>query len=157
MESLIERLRKRAAIRRQIPTRKSVQEGQPDRIADLLEEAACALELSVPMETADEYLLRCAREGSLPLANVVARKRAAERRAHESDRPNLGAAIALHELRTKSEPEIVGNGGGDVPQEVRDKVCEVIYKMEQLGIETNNGSTALYWHLLSTIDSHLKK
>lgn len=37
---LIERLRIRAAIRRQIKTRKSVQEGKPDRIADLLEEAA---------------------------------------------------------------------------------------------------------------------
>ncbi len=42
-EMLIERLEKRAEIRRQIPTRKSVQEGQPDRIADLLEEAAEAL------------------------------------------------------------------------------------------------------------------
>lgn len=39
-ESLVVRLRKRAAIRRQIPTRKSVQEGKPDRLADLLEEAA---------------------------------------------------------------------------------------------------------------------
>lgn len=37
---LIERLRKRAEIRRQIPTRKSVIENKPDRIADLLEEAA---------------------------------------------------------------------------------------------------------------------
>ncbi len=39
-QSLIFRLRKRAEIRRRIPTRKSVQEGRPDRIADLLEEAA---------------------------------------------------------------------------------------------------------------------
>lgn len=39
-EELIEALLKRAEIRRQIPTRKSVQEGKPDRIADLLEEAA---------------------------------------------------------------------------------------------------------------------
>ena len=39
-QSLVFRLRKRAKIRRQINTRKSVQEGQPDRIADLLEEAA---------------------------------------------------------------------------------------------------------------------
>lgn len=43
-EPLIYRLRKRAEIRRQITTRKSVQEGAPDRIADLLEEAATALE-----------------------------------------------------------------------------------------------------------------
>ena len=39
-ESLIYRLRKRSEIRRNIDTRKSVQEGKPDRIADLLEEAA---------------------------------------------------------------------------------------------------------------------
>mgnify|MGYP003347747858 CR=1 FL=1 len=37
---LVYRLRKRAEIRRQIPDRKSVQENKPDRIADLLEEAA---------------------------------------------------------------------------------------------------------------------
>jgi hypothetical protein len=43
-QSLIFRLRKRAEIRRQIQGRKSVQEGQPDRIADLLEEAANELE-----------------------------------------------------------------------------------------------------------------
>jgi len=37
---IVYRLRKRAEIRRQIPDRKSVQENKPDRIADLLEEAA---------------------------------------------------------------------------------------------------------------------
>jgi hypothetical protein len=42
-DDLVYRLRKRAEIRRQIPSRKSVQEGAPDRIADLLEEAADAL------------------------------------------------------------------------------------------------------------------
>ena len=41
---LVYRLRKRAEIRRQIPTRKSVQEGAADRIADLLEEAATEIE-----------------------------------------------------------------------------------------------------------------
>lgn len=41
---LIYRLRKRAEIRRQIPGRKSVQEGTPDRLAALLDEAADALE-----------------------------------------------------------------------------------------------------------------
>jgi proline racemase len=39
-EDLVFRLRKRAEIRRQINTRKSVQNNEPDRIADLLEEAA---------------------------------------------------------------------------------------------------------------------
>ena len=43
-ESLIHRLRKRAEIRRQISTRKSVQENAPDRISDLLEEAANRIE-----------------------------------------------------------------------------------------------------------------
>jgi hypothetical protein len=43
-QDLIYRLRKRAEIRRQISTRKSVQNGEPDRIADLLEEAANEIE-----------------------------------------------------------------------------------------------------------------
>lgn len=43
-QSLVFRLRKRAEIRRQIQDRKSVQEGKPDRIADLLEEAATEIE-----------------------------------------------------------------------------------------------------------------
>ena len=43
-QSLVFRLRKRAEIRRQIKDRKSVQEGAPDRIADLLEEAAEEIE-----------------------------------------------------------------------------------------------------------------
>lgn len=44
VDDLVYRLRKRAEIRRQIPDRKSVQEGSPDRIADLLEEAADRIE-----------------------------------------------------------------------------------------------------------------
>jgi len=43
-QSLVYRLRKRAEIRRNISDRKSVQENQPDRIADLLEEAANEIE-----------------------------------------------------------------------------------------------------------------
>lgn len=43
-QSLVYRLRKRAEIRRQIPDRLSVREGKPDRIADLLEEAANEIE-----------------------------------------------------------------------------------------------------------------
>jgi len=39
-DDLVYRLRKRAEIRRQIKTRKSVQEGKPDRLANLLDEAA---------------------------------------------------------------------------------------------------------------------
>ena len=43
-EDLVYRLRKRAEIRRQIPNRKSVQDNQPDRLSDLLEEAASEIE-----------------------------------------------------------------------------------------------------------------
>jgi len=43
-QDLVYRLRKRAEIRRQIPSRKSVQEGKEDRLADLLEEAANEVE-----------------------------------------------------------------------------------------------------------------
>ena len=43
-QSLVFRLRKRSEIRRQIQDRKSVREGKPDRIADLLEEAAREIE-----------------------------------------------------------------------------------------------------------------
>jgi hypothetical protein len=44
MDDLVYRLRKRAEIRRQIPTRKSVLNNEPDRIADLLEESANRIE-----------------------------------------------------------------------------------------------------------------
>ena len=43
-QTLVEKLRTRASIRRSIKDRKSVQEGKPDRIANLLEEAANRLE-----------------------------------------------------------------------------------------------------------------
>ena len=43
-QTLVERLRIRASIRRNNTERKSVQEGKPDRIADLLEESAEKLE-----------------------------------------------------------------------------------------------------------------
>ena len=43
-QDIVEKLRIRAEIRRQIPSRKSVQEGKPDRIADLLEQAANEIE-----------------------------------------------------------------------------------------------------------------
>lgn len=51
---IVYRLRKRAEIRRQIPTRKSVQEGKADRIADLLEEAANEIE-NLRADNSTEY------------------------------------------------------------------------------------------------------
>jgi hypothetical protein len=50
---LVFRLRERARIRRQISTRKSVIEGKPDRIADLLEEAANEIENPGQNQTED--------------------------------------------------------------------------------------------------------
>jgi hypothetical protein len=43
-KDLVHRLRKRAEIRRNDLSRKSVKEGKPDRISDLLEEAAEVIE-----------------------------------------------------------------------------------------------------------------
>ncbi len=43
-QTLVERLRIRATIRRNIPGRKSVQEGREDRLANLLDEAADRIE-----------------------------------------------------------------------------------------------------------------
>ena len=42
--TLVEELRTRAKIRRGIPNRKSVQDNEPDRIADQLEQAADVIE-----------------------------------------------------------------------------------------------------------------
>ena len=57
-ESLVFRLRERARIRRQIPTRKSVLLGQPDRLANLLEEAADEIE-----RLTNDYEALCEEEG----------------------------------------------------------------------------------------------
>ena len=73
MSDLVERLRKRAEIRRQIPTRKSVQEGKPDRIADLLEEAADEIiRLNKEIDKRDVQLM-----------NVDLERRDAERKLRE--------------------------------------------------------------------------
>lgn len=65
METLIYRLRKRAEIRRQIATRKSVQEGKPDRIADLLEEAANRLEYLEQLEAQKKAWKSCGDFGQM--------------------------------------------------------------------------------------------
>jgi uncharacterized Fe-S cluster-containing radical SAM superfamily protein len=50
-------LRRRAEIRRQIPSRKSVQEGAPDRISDLLEQAAEEIEtLTIERDSLRTYI-----------------------------------------------------------------------------------------------------
>jgi hypothetical protein len=60
-DDLVFRLNKRAEIRRQITTRKSVQENQPDRIANLLEEAAqriATLEKNIAMMKEENTMKR---------------------------------------------------------------------------------------------------
>lgn len=61
-QSLVYRLRERARIRRQIPGRKSVQEGKPDRLADLLEEAANALEAQTNKDSLDGPMIKMFRD-----------------------------------------------------------------------------------------------
>jgi hypothetical protein len=62
-QDLVYRLRKRAEIRRQISTRKSVQEGQPDRLADLLDEAASEIEMMRKHETEHSWIVNPDRMG----------------------------------------------------------------------------------------------
>lgn len=55
-EDLVFRLKERARICRQISTRKSVQNGEPDRIADLLEEAANEIEnLGIALDSINSH------------------------------------------------------------------------------------------------------
>ena len=70
---LVYRLHKRAEIRRQITTRKSVQNNEPDRIADLLQEAALAIEelqgrseLMQPHETGTDDPVDFPRDSHVP-------------------------------------------------------------------------------------------
>jgi hypothetical protein len=65
-DDLVLRLRKRAEIRRQIADRKSVQEGKPDRISDLLEEAAQALEKREWVGLTDEEVMQLAFNFDVP-------------------------------------------------------------------------------------------
>ena len=60
-QSLVERLRIHANIRKSISTRKSVQEGKPDKIADLLEEAADYIE---QLETFIDVFVKEKNDGS---------------------------------------------------------------------------------------------
>ena len=75
MEDIIYRLRKRAEIRRQIPSRKSVQEGKPDRIADILEEAANEIERLRLLYAADMMSDKGYEEGSFEEYEKFNRKR----------------------------------------------------------------------------------
>ena len=61
-QPLVYRLRERARIRRQIPGRKSVEEGTPDRIADLLEEAANEIERLSNADALDGPLIKMFRD-----------------------------------------------------------------------------------------------
>ena len=61
-DDIVYRLRKRAEIRLQIPDRKSVQEGKPDRIAELLTEAATEIEIlreTLLLHSKSNYRRKC--------------------------------------------------------------------------------------------------
>jgi hypothetical protein len=62
-QDLVFRLRERARIRRQIPGRRSVQEGQPDRLSDLLEEAADEIERLKEINTNNSWIINPDRMG----------------------------------------------------------------------------------------------
>ena len=59
-QDIVDRLRIRADIRRHIKGRKSVEEGKPDRLADLLDEAANEI-----------HRVRCERDGYKAAFNQV--------------------------------------------------------------------------------------
>jgi hypothetical protein len=94
---LVDRLRKRAEIRRQIPGRKSVVEGAPDRISDLLEEAADALEsaqakiarLTTVLEAIRDYAPVESKDGTGPYTQIAVFARNTARAALK-DSPNVG-------------------------------------------------------------------
>lgn len=71
-QSLVELLLNRATIRRQIPSRKSVQEGTPDRLADLLEQAADhIMHLETDVVYYREYIRNCWATTHLPRTTVT--------------------------------------------------------------------------------------
>ena len=75
-QDIVYRLRKRAEIRRQIQSRKRVQEWIPDRLADLLEEAAAEIETlrNIPDRwskyTLDEMISQCDLLANVTPANM---------------------------------------------------------------------------------------
>ena len=92
-QDLVTRLKERARIRRQIATRKSVQEGKPDRIADLLEEAARSLEQIAHRETRVAEG-RAERRHTIDTAiDMNDRRQPAERRV---EREGIGKMSDLH-------------------------------------------------------------
>ena len=71
-QSLIERLRIRADIRRNAKGRKSVEEGMPDRIADLLEESVLEIErLERTREKLKDALISLVQESNVDNLKVM--------------------------------------------------------------------------------------
>ncbi len=108
-QDLVFRLRKRAEIRRQIQSRKSVREGKPDRIADILEEAAAEIERL--HELVDEGLRR-----RLAKMNLFSEEDIADAItwARPGEKPK-GASLCLHP-GGKSLSDIVKEDRGDQEQ-----------------------------------------
>jgi hypothetical protein len=98
MSDLIERLRKRAEIRRSIPGRKSVEEGTPDRIAELLEEAASALE-NTPGTVGNHWVSRTLHEMELRQAEQRGRQQGIK-----ESKDRIGSMIDRRKARSWGNP-----------------------------------------------------
>ncbi|UTU08094.1 hypothetical protein CcrC1_gp408 [Caulobacter phage C1] len=91
---IVYRLRKRAEIRRQIPGRKSVQEGKPDRMADLLDEAADEIMRFRRLDFEERCRQWLANGGAEELAKALAR---AKQTSDEFARSTAVRPETLHE------------------------------------------------------------
>lgn len=125
--SIVGRLRARAAIRRTIKHRKSVQEGKPDRISDLLEEAAESIsqlerelgearrevekQMAESKELVEQVIPGLVKELGEARNNVVkyGHERDRERAEADSLRERVSVAKAALEEWERREQELEGN------------------------------------------------
>lgn len=103
---IVYRLRKRAEIRRSIPTRKSVAAGEPDRIADLLEEAAAKIE-ALEMAASNQRILELSIKSNLAAAEkqVSIARQAAEGLQPAVDIYYIG--LFQEQMRMRKAAEVV--------------------------------------------------
>lgn len=116
-DGLIERLRKRAEIRRQISTRKSVQNNEPDRISDLLEEAANKIEELSKGFTKEQAIIVSGytRFTACPFSLL-----------HEDVEKRLGRAIWTHQFADEEIAE-------EIKQAYKEDFLKLCYKEKENG------------------------
>lgn len=103
MNDLVERLRKRAEIRLQIPTRKAVQEGKPDKLAELLIEAADEI----------EYLRTIIREGINSICHPLIKARTDKFLQECKDDPSKASAFLRKAGIIDNSGNLVKEYGGE--------------------------------------------